>query len=498
MPKAQARTRSTTLQTWRTRWGGLLLAVLLIPPTTAAASMGGGHDEPRLVSRPDALPDHGSVGACGSEHAYQGWDQEATLAASAQGRLVTAWTQDYADAISVAYSDNGQSWTQVLPATTECTGGLDGFNSAYDAWLSVGPRSSDPALDRVVYLSSAVKRTGDLTTDEYATVVNRSLDGGRTWSPPVEVTGRASKAEYLDGSTVTADPYHAGVAYVTWRRGDYTFANRSQYVAKTIDGGRTWSAPVRLPAVQMPTAGNLAVLSDGTLLDVFVEVPPQPGFAIHNTNGPSTIRATRSTDGGATWSPPSLVAVADPRLMVMARVAVAPDGSVFVSWQRASTDDTNPSFALMLSRSGDGGRTWAPPQAAGAAIPGPPEYGSHGTIAAAPSLAVAADGTLGIGFYDHRNDVAGSSPPKITDYWFRWSSDGGTTWRERHLAGPFDQTTAPSDQGPVCCPGFLGDSQGIAPVPGGFALTYTLAGPLAVSSPSDGATTDIFFSRVAP
>ena len=470
----------------------VVLATILIVPAAwpANASSTNGRVGPQLVSQADPLPAHGTPGACGSEPAYQGWDHEPTLAVTASGRFITAWTQDWADAISVAFSDKGRTWTEVVPMTSGCTGGLAGFNSAYDPWLAVGPPSSNPSLNQVVYLSSALRAFDGITPPQYATVVNRSLDGGRTWSAPVEVADRPLAVEYLDGSTVTADPSVAGVAYATWRRGDLSFAGRSQYVAKTTDGGVTWSDPVKLPAIQLPAAGNLVVLSDGSVVAITVEVPPQPQFATGSLTGPSTITVTRSTDGGATWSQPSVMAEADPNMMVGVRAAVGPDDAVHATWQRAGVNAEEPSFDLMLSSSHDGGMTWSAPRAAGPTIAGPPSFSAHGVVAAAPSLAVSPHGTLGIRFYDHRRDDTRSSPPTTTDYWFRSSSDGGATWQEQHVAGPFDQTSAPSDDGSLDGPGFLGDNQGIAAVKGGIAVTYTLAAPLAATAP-----TDIFISQ---
>jgi hypothetical protein len=38
-------------------------------------------------------------------------------------------------------------------------------------------------------------------------------------------------------------------------------------------------------------------------------------------------------------------------------------------------------------------------------------------------LAINADGTVGVAFYDHRHDP-GNEPPRVTDYWFRSSRQG--------------------------------------------------------------------------
>jgi hypothetical protein len=72
-----------------------------------------------------------------------------------------------------------------------------------------------------------------------------------------------------------------------------------------------------------------------------------------------------------------------------------------------------------------------------------------------PSVAVRADGTIGVSYFDFRNDSAdpGTLP---TDYWFTSSIDG-MHWSEQHITGPFDLDLAP-DAGGL----FLGDYQSIA------------------------------------
>jgi hypothetical protein len=201
-----------------------------------------------------------------------------------------------------------------------------------------------------------------------------------------------------------------------------------------------------------------------------------------NVTGPTTVVATRSTDLGVTWSQPKIVATADPHLMTWVDAALAPDGTVYVGWQRVADPL---SIRVMVSKSSDGGSTWHKP-AVVATAPGAPMISggdADGTILVAPALAVAGNGTVGVLFYDHRNDAPGTDPSRVTDLWLRTSSDGGRSWRERHVAGPFDETTAPSlaaDSNNHGLPGraaggFVGDYQSLVPFAGGFAGAFTLA-----------------------
>ena len=77
------------------------------------------------------------------------------------------------------------------------------------------------------------------------------------------------------------------------------------------------------------------------------------------------------------------------------------------------------------------------------------------TEAFTPSIRVDANGRIAITYYDFRNDTA--SPPLTTDYWSIDSEDGGATWDESHISGPFDHRTAAVARG-----FFLGDYAGLS------------------------------------
>jgi hypothetical protein len=125
---------------------------------------------------------------------------------------------------------------------------------------------------------------------------------------------------------------------------------------------------------------------------------------------------------------------------ILPSVAVGPGATVWVAWQDARFSG-GVRDAIALSRSTDGGSTWSAPVAINQAAEVP---------AFTPTLAVRADGTLGVMHYDLRSDTADPST-LLADVWLLTTTDG-TTWRERRVAGPFDMALAPVAGGL-----FLGD-----------------------------------------
>jgi hypothetical protein len=80
-----------------------------------------------------------------------------------------------------------------------------------------------------------------------------------------------------------------------------------------------------------------------------------------------------------------------------------------------------------------------------------------------------------------------ADPEWTTDVLFSYSRDGARRWRTKRIAGPFDLNTAERDGGEL----FLGDYEGLAGRPHGFAAAFAQASPRAKSGYSD-----IFFARL--
>lgn len=408
--------------------------------------------------------------------------------------LVAGWMQDLYRGYVTAWSKNaGATWrTSIVPGNSRCSG--DTFELAADPWLSTGP-------DGITYLAGI---SLDLNDTPHAAgppflpfrtrlQVNRSSDGGRTWSAPVVVVGGEGRLH--DKPSLTADPRRAGHAYVVWTEFLTPLGPPAEGISfsRTTDGGRTWSAPqhldIPMPAGTTPQGALVTVLPSGALV-VLTTVR-----ARNATTDPHRIYALRSTDLGATWSPAVLVAefpatsgrhstpwsdpetgeaIDAPEWAISA--VLAPSGALHVAWRQAGAPGT---ADIRVATSRDGGASWSLPST----------IASAGAQMFLPVIAAAPDGTLGVTYYDDRRDVLGDAAYG-GDLWFAHSHDQGATWSEAHVAGTFDLRTALLRKIPVRGL-FIGDYHGLVPMPGGFGAAFALAQPQARAGGSD-----VFFARL--
>lgn len=153
----------------------------------------------------------------------------------------------------------------------------------------------------------------------------------------------------------------------------------------------------------------------------------------------------------------------------LAQVAAAPNGDLYAVWQdaRASGGQLD---GIVLTRSADAGLTWSTPVQVNA-VPAAQAF--------TPTVHVLSDGTVDVSYYDLRSDtIDPSSLP--TELWLARSTDGGTTWDETRVAGPFDLLVAPNARGL-----FLGDYQGLTSVGADFVAFFAQTTRAGAANPND-------------
>jgi hypothetical protein len=404
--------------------------------------------------------------------------------------IVAVWMDHpfVANVASVTF-DGGKTWQNGPIPVSQAEGGP--YPGAGDPWLSFAPN-------------------GDLYASSVAVPVNKSTDGGLTWSQPIQVVSDAKNSLDDDKPSITADPYNPNLVYATWARKKP--ANDATVFARSTDGGRTWEPPRDIH----DASGNdfnwghqIVVLPDGTLIDAFCE-----GQFKNSHQGVLTL--LRSTDHGQTWSAPIRAAVqqplVDPNAVPPTALVTDPDTGVLV--------DTHPMFdslavdrqsgmlyavwidarfsnfqynGIALSTSSDGGLTWSNPIQVNHTPNTVPPIDRQ---AWNPTVAVAADGTVAVTYYDLRNNTA--APGALTDYWLAYCHPSAAApatnpanWSEVRLTdNSFNLEQAPSRTAVGFSSFyFLGDYEGLAAAGNDFVAVWGMPDGSATGQES------VFFRR---
>src|SRR5881409_266875 len=260
---------------------------------------------------------------------------------------------------------------------------------AQTAWNFVGPAGGAPP--RVVRLASDPRTDSVLYFAAPGGGVWNSTNGGGSWLPI------ADSLPSLEVCSIAIDSRSPDVLYVG--TGDDQNPRPSQTVARSEDGGRTWTTGPRLTnqpvcALAVDPANSSRVLAgsaEGLFLSLdagtsWNKIAASPvtsiafdnvgsvyvGMPGDNSGGTFTNILIRSSDGGSTWSNISLPAspyASDAQTTWVSIIADANAVSVTVSYQLSGQGNrANPSL-IDFYRSTDGGNTWSDPIRVGAGHP---------------------------------------------------------------------------------------------------------------------------------
>jgi hypothetical protein len=382
--------------------------------------------------------------------------------------------------------DGGATWSATHPAFSICAGGTEAnggnFQRASDPWVTFAPNG------HAYFISLSFNFLGPASATGSAVLVSKSTDGGDHWSNPVTLVrdvGNADVAPFFfnDKESIIADPFDSNYVYAVWDRlrkpgesqsitAENSWAFRGDTLfSRTTDGGQTWEPPrtIFTRTNLTGTIGNqIAVLPGRTLVDIFDfshgSGKNAPGF---------DMQVQRSTDRGVTWSAPIQVAperavrVFDPDTGASVRTggglpdiavdlnATSPGyGNIYAVWGDSFGSEKTklkPHSTIVFTESTDGGLTWSPLSRI--------DQSPDDVQAFTPSVHVASDGTVGVTYYDFRNNTPAAGLP--TDQWFihcHPASDctDPANWAENHVDGPFDIENAATAGGY-----FLGDYDGL-------------------------------------
>jgi hypothetical protein len=285
--------------------------------------------------------------------------------------------------------DGGKSWTQFsAPAAGDNTASFNGDGSTIHTLPGFGKLARDLGLpglasdgdpniafgsNGTAYYSSLAGVRGTNIPD--LITVSSSSNGGKSWSDPVLATNKTNPVDFNDKETIWVDRNlaspHNGNLYVSWTLfvGVPGTAEPIMFTRST-NGGKTWSPAQKLSAsynnrsiggrqgstIRTDAAGNVYVIWES-------------GVTINGFKTDAQVFA-KSTDGGASFSRPAVIApvhdLPSPlpgssfRNDSFAAADIGPNGTVYVAW----TDYQNGHSSVVLSRSSNGGASWTTPAAA--------------------------------------------------------------------------------------------------------------------------------------
>lgn len=401
--------------------------------------------------------------------------------------------------------DGGATWDLLtFPGVTECTGGE--FDRASDPWVSFAPNGDLHLMHLVLNIEPPPGRPGGFGSNGMMVQKIPAAAFADDKVTEAEVTDPIliafdDQGDLHDKNTLTADPTDPDVVYTVWDKLDIPTGAQIQpdravalgfkgaaLISRTTDGGQTWTEPERLynPGGINQTIGNQIVVDDqGVAYDFFTEI-----LNFRNDDGGSqfdlNLSMKRSPDKGETWLPHGRPLRIDKILSVPVEIPAGDDnagagvrtgdiipdvaadprtGNLYAVWMdtRFSDGDHND---IAFSMSTDGGDTWSDPVKVNQTPDNLTGDAGHAFTAA---VHVAADGTVGVSYYDFRNNAPGGGTD--ADYWLAHCHEdcaSGPSWvDETHVDGPFDVQRAPFAGG-----FFLGDYEGLSNDGDAFAALF--------------------------
>jgi hypothetical protein len=284
--------------------------------------------------------------------------------------------------------------------------------------------------------------------------VSFSTNGGKTWSEPQQVVALDGSTELADKPWLAVDPANPRKLYLTYTHVSFLACTNIELVRST-DSGKTWSAPITVnsdcsnPNIMMDTGSSVVVSPGGKVYVAYESFPVPPAGKNFGNNA---IYFTRSIDGGASFSKPikvsdvvpggdgvhlngSIVANDYPQLAVD-RGNGPSRGTVYITWPDGRNhivpDANAPSRTyayadIFVAKSTNQGASF---RVLGAVSDTPKDFRGVGRDQFLPGVAVDKDGQVAVCYYDRRNDRANLR----VDRYCSVSENQGKSWEDRRVS----------------------------------------------------------------
>ena len=261
-----------------------------------------------------------------------------------------------------------------------------------------------------------------------ADVMIGRYEPGKTPAPPVRVNPQPGTATAWRGDQPSVAVGVNGSVYVVWttRVGAGGKTGTDLYLSVSSDMGQTFGTPVKINDDKVPAAHgmhSLAVADDGRIyvswLDERNVQAPKPSTKAdgHHMESNRDVFIADSSDDGRTFSRNRKVA-GDACPCCKTALAVAPGGTVYVSWRHVLPGNYR---HIAVSSSADAGATFSKP-----VIVSDDKWKLHGCPVSGPALSLADDGTLKVLWY-----AAGEA--NAPGLYFAESKDKGQSFSPRQL-----------------------------------------------------------------
>lgn len=323
-----------------------------------------------LVNAPCAAQTFGSPSALNTNAASDiGADGGPRIATDGAGNWVTVWISDDSlggtigtdnDLLVARSSDAGMTWTEPSALNTNASADA-GDDSLHDL-------VTDGAGTWVTAWTSNDSLGGTVGFD-FDILMARSSDAGATWTAPAALNTNAASDSQPDFSVRLATDAAGKWVAVWYARGLAAGIDDDIAVAHSTNNGVNWTPPAALNTNAGSDTGydqTPHVATDGA--GSWVAVWDSDDTLGGTIGADRDILVARSTDDGASWTPPAALnanAASDAMNDLGARVSTDAAGNWVAVWQ--SYDSLGGTIGIdadiLVARSTDNGATWSFPAA---------------------------------------------------------------------------------------------------------------------------------------